>query len=102
MTTAKPRFVPTLTDIVQPSFVPKQEEVRPIPTDCAEVLEDQIIHRVMQRVDFVLEQRLSAAISQVTLSLTQALAPRLREEIESVVRTSVSEAIAHELPAQSV
>ena len=102
MTTVPPRFVPTLTDIVQPSFVPKQEEVRPTPTDCPAVLEDQIIHRVMQHVDLVLEQRLSAAITQVTLSFTQALGLRLREEIESVVRTSVSEAIAHELPAQSV
>lgn len=101
MTTAPPRFVPTLTDIVQPSFVPKQEEVRPSPAACAAVLEDQIIHRVMQRVDLVLEQRLSAAMTQVTLSVTQALTPRMREEIESVVRTSVSEAIAHELPAQS-
>lgn len=102
MTTSPPRFVPTLTDIVQPPFVPKQEEARPTPTSCAAVLEDQIIHRVMQRVDLVLEQRLSAAVTQVTLSFTQAMAPRLREEIESVVRTSVSEAIAHELPAQSV
>ena len=102
MTTVPPRFVPTLTDIVQPSLVTKQEEFRPTATDFAAVLEDQIIHRVMQHVDLVLEQRLSAAITQVTLPFTQALGLRLREEIESVVRTSVSEAIAHELPAQSV
>ena len=102
MTTSPPRFVPTLTDIVQPAFVPNKAVELPSSPDCAAVLEDQIIHRVMQRVDLVLEQRLSAAIAQVTLAHTQALGPRLREEIEAVVRVSVSEAIAHELPAQAV
>ena len=63
-----------------------------------EQLEDQIVHRVMQRVDLVLESRLREAIAQVILSHTHNLGPRLREEIELVVRESVSQAVAHELP----
>jgi hypothetical protein len=94
-----PRFVPTLTDVVQagdynmPVHVPLQNE---------SLLEDQIVHRVMQRVDLVLERRLREAVSQVILTHTQALGPRLREEIELVVRESVIQAVAQELPQQTV
>lgn len=100
MSTAPPRFVPTLTDIVQPFSVPALAEVSHNPTDFAS-LEEQILHRVMQRVDLVLERRLDAAVAQLVLAHTQALGPRLREEIEFVVRSSVSEAIAQELPPQT-
>lgn len=95
-----PRFVPTLTDVVHPDhFSPKptEGEVR----HNAVQLEDQIIHRVMQRVDLVLERRLREAVAQVILSHTEALGPRLREEIELVVHESVSQAVAQELPLGS-
>lgn len=96
-----PRFVPTLTDVVHPVdyFSPKPAEsaVR----HNAVQLEDQIIHRVMQRVDLVLERRLGEAVAQVILSHTESLGPRLREEIELVVRESVSQAVAQELPLGS-
>jgi ABC-type iron transport system FetAB permease component len=96
-----PRFVPTLTDVVQPvdcfSLKPSEGPVR----QNAVQLEDQIVHRVMQRVDLVLERRLREAIAQVILSHTQALGQRLREEIELVVRESVSQAVAQELPPES-
>lgn len=101
-----PRFVPTLTEIVSPAG--------PVPADAhlsahqgshqfvespgLDQLEEQIVHRVMQRVDLVLERRLREAVGQVILAHTQALGPRLREEIDLVVRESVSQAIAQELP----
>lgn len=93
-----PRYVPTLTDVVHPA-----DHVSAImpPGDIqqsAVQLEDQIVHRVMQRVDLVLERRLREAVAQVILSHTQTLAPRLREEIELVVRESVIQAVAQELP----
>ena len=93
-----PRFVPTLTDVVHTldHFGPKQL-VSGLEQN-AVALEDQIVHRVMQRVDLVLERRLREAVAQVILSHTQALGPRLREEIELVVRESVSQAVAQELP----
>lgn len=100
MSTAPPRFVPTLTDIVQPFFVPAPLEAMHSTSHFVS-LEEQIVHRVMQRVDLVLEKRLTAAVAQLVLAQTQALGPRLREEIEFVVRSSVSEAIAQELPPQA-
>ena len=98
-----PRFVPTLTDVVQPAdHISKPSPDRPISDfqHNALQLEDQIVHRVMQRVDLVLERRLREAVAQVILSQTQTLGPRLREEIELVVRESVSQAVAQELPQQ--
>ena len=100
-----PRFVPTLTEVVHPASMSALADV--IAPDAAmasnsgvslQQLEDQVLHRVMQRVDLVLERRLREAVSQLILTHTQALGPRLREEIELVVRESVSQAIAQELP----
>ena len=108
-----PRFVPTLTEVVQPESIAVQPFVADIgvsaktalpmaastdPDQALNQFEDQLLHRVMQRVDLVLEQRLHEAMSQVILAHTQTLGPRLREEIELVVRESVSQAIAQELP----
>jgi len=59
--------------------------------------EEAIIHRVMQRVDVVLDQRLREAIATVVQEQTRSLLPRLREEIESVARHAVYEAVADEL-----
>jgi len=95
-----PRFVPTLTDVVQPVMA-QEQRMPPASTSAAiELLEDQVVHRVMQRVDLVLERRLREAVGQVILAHTQALGPRLREEIELVVRESVSQAVAQELSPQ--
>jgi len=95
-----PRFVPTLTDVVQPVMA-QEQRMPPASTPVAiELLEDQVLHRVMQRVDLVLERRLREAVGQVILAHTQTLGPRLREEIELVVRELVSQAVAQELSPQ--
>ena len=101
MSTVPPRFVPTLTDVVYPGL--QAEILAPLTSVQAPLglLEDQVVHRVMQRVDLVLERRLREAVGQVILSHTQALGPRLREEIELVVRESVSQAVAQELAPQA-
>jgi hypothetical protein len=62
-----------------------------------EGIEEYIVHRVMQRVDVVLDQRLREAIATVVQEQTRSLVPRLREEVESVVRHAVYEAVADEL-----
>jgi hypothetical protein len=59
-------------------------------------VEEYMIHRVMQRVDVVLDQRLREAIATVVQEQTRSVLPRLREEIESVVRHAVYEAVADE------
>lgn len=94
-----PRFVPTLTDVFQPGDVHGLAPDVPKPAALMQ-FEDQMVHRVMQRVDLVLESRLREAVGRLVLAHTQALSPRLREEIELVVRESVSQAVAQELPLQ--
>ena len=106
-----PRFVPTLTDVVLPAEAAYSQQGASTEAfgDALAAsfqpggqFEDQMVHRVMQRVDLVLERRLREAVGQVILTHTQALGPRLREEIELVVRESVSQAVAQELPQQPI
>lgn len=130
-----PRFVPTLTEVVQgPDVltvsvplarpVPSRPESAAVPlvpglaadNEMADIsasksgktssgfrqplpqgMEEYMVHRVMQRVDVVLDHRLREAIALVVQEQTRSLLPRLREEIESVVRHSVYEAVADEL-----
>ncbi len=85
-----PRYVPTLTQVVGPAA-----DDRPAPG--SGVSQEQIIHRVMQRIDLTLERRLREAVAATVLEQTRSIAPMLRDEIEAVVRETVSEAFAEEL-----
>lgn len=87
-----PRYVPTLTEVIQPA----PQALTPAIQDLA-VLQEQIVHRVMQRVDLSMEQRLREAVAVLVLEETRNLVPLLREEIERVVKRSVAEAVAEEL-----
>ena len=78
---------------LQRSAAPSPTAARPLPDG----FEEYMVHRVMQRVDVVLDQRLREAIATVVQEQTRSVLPRLREEIESVVRHSVYEAVADEL-----
>ena len=80
--------------IAQPSIAVAVKS-SPLP----EGFEEFMVHRVMQRVDVMLEKRLRDAIATVVQEQTRSVLPRLREEIESVVRHSVYEAVAEELAA---
>jgi hypothetical protein len=62
--------------------------------------QEQLIARVMQRVDLTLERRLREAIASTVLEQTRSITPLLRDEIESVVRQTVSQAFADELAGQ--
>ena len=100
--TVPPRFVPTLTEVVRPTAPPVAAPGKPAakaaPSTDASGLEDQMVQRVMQRVDLILERRLREVVGQLILEHTQTLAPRLREEIETVVRESVNQAFEQEAP----
>ena len=92
-----PRFVPTLTEVVLPT--PAAAPVGAMPAAAgvpSADLEEQLVQRVLQRVDLMLERRLRESVGQLILEHTQSLAPRLREEIEHVVRDSVSQAFEQE------
>ena len=88
-----PRFVPTLTEVVNAR---KAASGSTMP---ATFSEEQLVHRIMQRVELTLEKRLREAIATTVLQQTQMLGPLLREEIELVVRQSVEQALAEELNA---
>lgn len=91
MARTPPRYVPTLTEVIKPS--PASEPV------AAGLTQEQLIHRVMQRVDLALERRLREAIATMVLEQTRSLGPSLRDEIESVVRETVAQAFADEASA---
>ena len=91
-----PRFVPTLTEIVKSSRAAGGATELP-----AVLSEEQLVHRIMQRVELTLEKRLREAIATTVLQQTQMLGPLLREEIELVVRESVEQALAEELTAST-
>jgi hypothetical protein len=98
MSSQPPRFVPTLTEVVQPATAPVSAgETPPVAALDSAGIEEQLIQRVLQRLDLILERRLREALGQLILEHTERLAPQLKEEIESVVRQSVSHAFAQEL-----
>ena len=86
-----PRFVPTLTEVVHSGPVPLAAGAAPA------LSQEQLAHRVLQRVDLVLDRRLREAIAGVVIEQTQQLTPLLRERLESVVRQVVAEAVADEI-----
>jgi hypothetical protein len=88
-----PRFVPTLTEVVASPAGTQG------PSGPAGLSEEQLVHRIMQRVDLTLERKLREAIATTILEQTKLLGPLLREEIELVVRDSVAQALADELTA---
>jgi hypothetical protein len=111
-----PRFVPTLTTVLEIPEEPVSAEApgastsQPDPASAvalppsmqlsqAEIvsLEEQLLHRVLQRVDLSLEERLSDAVSAAVQHQLDAMVPRLRGEIEAVLRALVIESMAAEL-----
>ena len=89
-----PRFVPTLTEVVQSGPAPLAPASGPLPSG------DQIAQRVLQRVDLALDRRLREAMATVILEHTEALAPLLRERLDAVVRQVVADAVAEEMQAR--
>lgn len=108
-----PRFVPTLTTVLEEAAAPVPEAPAPAAPDPAQAvaldaraqlseeqifgLEEQLLHRVLQRVDLSLEERVSDAVSAAVQLHLDAMIPGLRKEIEEVLRALVSEALALEL-----
>jgi hypothetical protein len=117
-----PRFVPTLTAVVDEppvaspvapaSSEPKQPVAsveHAVPPAALAALteadaqadafqfEEQLMHRVLQRIDLSLEERLTDAVSAAVQQQLDTMLPRLRAEIEDVLRAVVVEALALEL-----
>ncbi len=98
MTTAAtrsvPRFLPTLTEVVLPTHpVAVVEPESPVP----ELDPEAIVARVRAELDQLLSSRLEASLSNALLDHVPALAARIREDIEPLVRQAVADAVAAEL-----
>lgn len=85
-----PRFVPTLTEVVHPSSLPRTSAP---PTSDAE----EMVQSVMLRLESVLAGRLREEADAMVLTMvTERLSTlhlRLRQEMERIVRQIVSEAV---------
>ncbi|WP_076997186.1 hypothetical protein [Variovorax sp. KK3] len=108
-----PRFVPTLTAVLeeQPGQVPEAAPEAPaadlshavalspqaLLDDESFGLEEQLLHRVLQRIDLSLEERLTDAVSAAVQQQLDNMIPKLRVEIEQALRALISEALAREL-----
>ena len=62
-----PRFVPTLTEVVVPSVAGAAGSARA----GAMLAEEQLVHRIMQRIDLTLERRLREAVATVVIEQTR-------------------------------
>jgi hypothetical protein len=91
-TRTPPRYVPTLTEVVKPA-------AEAPPAADAAALQEDLVRRVLQRVDLTLERRLREAIAATVLEQTRSIVPLLRDEIEAVVRETVANAFADEVDA---
>ncbi|QHI96555.1 hypothetical protein GT347_00210 [Xylophilus rhododendri] len=99
MSIEPPRFVPTLTEVLDggEAAAPPAEAVPSL-----QALPEQLAHRVLQRVDALLEERLPDLVRAVVARHMDLLTPLLREEIANTVQASVAEALADELPASGL
>ena len=95
-TRTPPRFVPTLTEVVQTGAAPLSAAAGTLP----QLTQEQLAQRVLQRVDLALDARLREAIAAVIVEYASALTPLLRERVEGVVREVVAQALADELQAR--
>ncbi|MBU1359167.1 MAG: hypothetical protein KKC79_01375 [Gammaproteobacteria bacterium] len=124
-----PRFVPTLTTVLEPpDLSAPPAEPGPMPASAplpqkdatdnpfqaitpeqqsqlndasAFRLEEQLLHRVLQRVDLSLDQALSDTVAAAVQQQLDAMLPKLRSEIENVLRTLVSDALSRELSEEA-
>lgn len=101
-----PRFVPTLTEVVQGQADAPAPPLHGsaggaagygTPVPLSPQMQEALIQRVLQRVDQTLALRLREAISAAALQHSQAVAEHMRAEIQAVVTDLVAQAVGHEL-----
>ncbi len=86
------RNVPVLTQVVEVD--PATREAEAIVSSDAQ---QEVVMRVMQRLDVALEKQLPAAVAALVQRHMQALGPQLWDEVARVVKKSVEQAVAQEL-----
>ncbi|MDZ7919773.1 hypothetical protein [Rhodoferax sp.] len=85
-----PRFLPTLTEVVQPPNPPEPPPQVPIDTDA-------MVAKVMQAVAPHIENQLRELVSDLVQEQLRELSPRIQHDLEQMVRAAVEGAVA-EMP----
>jgi len=90
---------PMLDDLLPPGAAPAPQHGRALRLSDEDAfrVEEELLHRVLQRVDLSLEERLTDTVSRAVQQQLDAMLPRLRDDIETVLRQLVVEALAQEL-----
>ena len=83
-TRTPPRYVPTLTEVVGAGVPSRPRRLRPA------LSQEQLIQRVMQRVDLALERRLREAVAAAVLEQTRAIGALAARGNRAVVRETVA------------
>ncbi|MBG6076294.1 hypothetical protein [Polaromonas sp. CG_9.11] len=92
--------MPTLTDIVHPTSSRETVDEGAVAEMAAATdLQALMAQRVLRHIDSVLDKRLHEATEQLIRAHLQSLLPQLLDEIERVVRESVSQGFEREVPA---
>jgi hypothetical protein len=79
-----PRFVPTLTEVVQPG---QPHTVTAIDTEW-------LAEQVLQTIKPKLEQQLRASLQVLIEQQMRAMAPTLQQEMEDAIRVAVAQTLA--------
>jgi DNA helicase TIP49 (TBP-interacting protein) len=89
-----PRFLPTLTEVVH---LPDAK----VPPSAPTVNSDDLVDRIMLRLDGPLQAALQAAIGSLVIDKLREMEPRVRDEVDRAVRLCVEEAIAQEIAREA-
>jgi hypothetical protein len=100
-TVTPPRYVPTLTEVVNlpPSstLIPATEG----PKDSSDAEQD-VVERIIQRLMPVMQIKLREIVASVIHEEIRAMEPRLMQEVESMARQTVSQALAQDVELNQV
>jgi hypothetical protein len=88
-----PKYVPTLTEVVRGGPAVAQDSAF---GEAQARAQEEIVRRVMQRVERTLDRRLREAVASVILEHTRGIAPALQNQLEATVREVVAQAFAEE------
>ncbi|WP_294765246.1 hypothetical protein [uncultured Rhodoferax sp.] len=81
-----PRFLPTLTEVVQPPVAPEP----PAPPD---IDTEMMVARVMQAIAPHIENQLRALVADLVQEQLRELSPRIQHDLEQMVRAAVLGAV---------
>jgi hypothetical protein len=93
------RFLPTLTEVVDPSSLPHFEPVQPqahhatgfdLDLVSAQVSIDDLVERIMQKLEGTIRMQIVTVVSDLVNEQISLLEPRLAEEVLVRVRETVT------------